>query len=119
MPRIGDVPKVVSGAAQEFWLEIQKSKTSPFPKITLMYESGPTTEINTDAGTPEASIEQSHATARKMSQTAALCIEVWDGSVTTDGETSDAILINVWVEGRGPLFFSRHYRRDPFELLQG
>ena len=119
MPRIGDVPKLVSGAAQDFWREIQTSKQQPpFPTITLIYESRPRTQIRSDAVTPDASIARSHETAKRLGQTAAVCIEVWDGSVVEDGESSSAILINVWVEGRGPLFFSRRYRRDPFELLE-
>ena len=118
MPRISDVPKLVSGAAQEFWVDIQNSKQPPLPCITLIHESPkPRVVMVMQAATLEEAIRLSHDSARKMSQTAAVCIEVWDGYVKTGSERSDAILINVWVEGHGPFFFSQRYRRNPFELI--
>jgi hypothetical protein len=119
MPRISDVPKLISGAAQEFWVDIQKSERPPLPVITLIYESGTRIVMVTEgAATLEDAVRVSHDTARKMSQKAAVCIEVWDGYATTDGKKADAILINWWVEGRGPFFQFQRYRRDPFELIR-
>lgn len=118
MPRIGVVPKLVSGAAQQFWIDIQRSGRSPLPCITLIPESPkPKSVIVIEADTLEEAVHLSHDTARKMSQTAAVCIEVWDGYAITDGNRADAILINLWVEGSGPLFFFQRYRRHPFELV--
>jgi hypothetical protein len=73
--------------------------------------------VTEGAASLEEAIRMSHDMARKMSQTAAVCIEVWDGYVTTDGNRADAILISWWVEGRGPFSLFQRYRRDPFELI--
>jgi len=54
-----------------------------------------------------------------MSRLYAVVVEAWDGYAITNGERRDAILLNVWVEGRGPLFFLQRYQRDPFELTGG
>ncbi len=120
MPRIGDVPKLVSGAAQAFWVEIQRLERTPLPVISLIHEDPkPRVEMIMEGTTLEEAVRLSHDTARKMSQTAAVCIEVWDGYATIEGNRTEAILINLWVEGCGPFFFVQRYRRDPFELVGG
>lgn len=111
------MPKLVSAAAEDFWVAIQKSGRPPLPEITLVPESGPKIAMVIEAPTLTEAVALSHETAEQMGQRYAVCIEVCDGYVTTDGQKSDAILINLWVEGRGPMFFARRYRRDPFELL--
>lgn len=118
MPRIGDVPQLVTAAAADFWVAIQKRPDRPpLPEITLIRESGQKTVMVMQGRTLDEAIELSNKTAARLSQTVAVCIEVRDGYVTRDGRRTDAILVNAWVEGRGPIFFARCYRRDPFELL--
>lgn len=119
MLSLADVPKLVSGVAQEFWMEIQQSERPPLPSIALFSNSKPKVLMKTEAGTLERAVELSHETAQKMSRLYAVVVEAWDGYAITDGDRRDAILLNVWVEGRGPLFFLQRYRRDPFELTGG
>ena len=117
MPRMGDVPQLVTAAARDFWIEIQTTDGPPLPSITLIPESRPKTVTKIAGDTVERAVELSHETAQKLSRQAAVCIEVWDGHLTTKGLSTQAILINLWIEGHGPIFFARRYRRDPFELF--
>ena len=41
MLSLADVPKLVSGVAQEFWVEIQQSVRPPLPSIALFSNSKP------------------------------------------------------------------------------
>ena len=99
-------------------MEIQTSQQPPLPSITLIHSPPkPKIVIKTKSKTLSDAVRLSHDTALRMSGQAAVCIEVWDGYITTEGDRKDAILINLWIEARGPFFFVQRYKRDPFELL--
>jgi len=107
-----DVIKVVQEAVRQFGHAVQKFQAKTLPAIVLS-DAPPAIKIVIQ----EASPKFSHETARKLARKATVCVETWDGYVTIDGERSDAILVNYWTQGRGPIFFVQRYRLNPFEWV--
>jgi hypothetical protein len=107
-----DVMKVVQEAVRQFGGSVQKFQAKTLPSIVLS-DTPPAIKIVIQ----EASPKSSHETARKLAGKATVCVETWDGYITIDGERSDAILVNYWMQGRGPIFFVQRYKLNPFEWV--
>ena len=108
-----DVIKVVQEAVRQFGVAVQKFQAKTLPTIVLSDAPPAIKIVIQEASSPKFL----HETARKLAGKAAVCVETWDGYVTINGERSDAILVNYWTQGRGPIFFAQRYKLNPFEWV--
>jgi hypothetical protein len=113
-----DVIAVVREAVRQFGADIAKAKADVLPTIVLS-DAPPKIKVVTviQGGNLTDSVRWSHDEARKFAKKWTVCVETWDGYATVAGERSDAILVNYWTEGRGPIFFVQRYTRRPFEWV--
>jgi hypothetical protein len=124
VPSTDDVIKVVQEAVRQFgedtlkWVDVLPAivLSDDPPKIRVISKVQVTSDVD-PRPTLKDHVRLSHDVARKWARSSTVCVETWDGYITIDGERSDAILCNYWVEGRGPIFFAQRYRRNPFEWI--
>jgi hypothetical protein len=112
-----EVVKLVQEAVRQYASDIQRMSPNTRPVITLS-NAPPKVEIVSvmEGGSMPESIRLAHESAPRLAKRWAVCVETWDGYVTTaDGERTDAILVNYWMNGLGPIFFIQRYKLHPFQ----